>query len=180
MIYSDNVRFSSFLLHNRDHRLSWNDWLLYPLSIARKKAMVRAAFGFFLKLAFKFAGSAQNIDLKSSAGRLELTVNCRAKEWLDFIHQLRVVSSSQNVAIAAISQSADMRKINERDPNPRHTYCVCEFGFWKVDNGYLLQDLHEILMKPRDDFQYCLLCGCQYESMEALLANCPGINEDDH
>nr|GFC39966.1 G patch domain-containing protein 11 [Tanacetum cinerariifolium] len=41
-------------------------------------------------------------------------------------------------------------------------------------------DLHEILMKLRDDFRYCLFCGCQYESMEALLANCPGINEDDH
>ncbi|GKD81960.1 RNA-directed DNA polymerase, eukaryota, partial [Tanacetum coccineum] len=33
----DNVRFSSFLwLHNRDHmKLSWNDWLMYPLSITR-------------------------------------------------------------------------------------------------------------------------------------------------
>ncbi|GJR34173.1 RNA-directed DNA polymerase, eukaryota [Tanacetum coccineum] len=33
----DNVHFSSFLwLHNRDHiKLSWNDWLMYPLSIAR-------------------------------------------------------------------------------------------------------------------------------------------------
>ncbi|GJW88888.1 hypothetical protein Tco_0164228 [Tanacetum coccineum] len=32
----DNVRFSSFSwLHNRDHmKLSWNDWLMYPLSIA--------------------------------------------------------------------------------------------------------------------------------------------------
>ncbi|KAL7587467.1 hypothetical protein Lser_V15G38565 [Lactuca serriola] len=42
------------------------------------------------------------------------------------------------------------------------------------------EDLHEVLMKLRDDFSYCLFCGCQYESMEALLANCPGINEDDH
>ncbi|GJW71004.1 hypothetical protein Tco_0127921 [Tanacetum coccineum] len=33
----DNVRFSSFSwLHNRDHmELSWNDWLMYPLSITR-------------------------------------------------------------------------------------------------------------------------------------------------
>ncbi|GJX37598.1 retrovirus-related pol polyprotein from transposon TNT 1-94 [Tanacetum coccineum] len=33
----DNVRFSSFSwLHNRDHmKLSWNDWLMYPLSITR-------------------------------------------------------------------------------------------------------------------------------------------------
>ncbi|KAL8236577.1 hypothetical protein R6Q59_017658 [Mikania micrantha] len=42
------------------------------------------------------------------------------------------------------------------------------------------EDLHEILTKLRDNFQYCLFCGCQYESMDALLANCPGINEDDH
>ncbi|KAI3514338.1 hypothetical protein L1887_12666 [Cichorium endivia] len=42
------------------------------------------------------------------------------------------------------------------------------------------EDLQEILMKLRDDFHYCLFCGCQYESKEALLDNCPGINEDDH
>ncbi|KAK9289295.1 hypothetical protein L1049_007450 [Liquidambar formosana] len=42
------------------------------------------------------------------------------------------------------------------------------------------EDLQDILMKLRDEFQYCLFCGCQYESMEALLSNCPGINEDDH
>ncbi|GJV10385.1 RNA-directed DNA polymerase, eukaryota, reverse transcriptase zinc-binding domain protein [Tanacetum coccineum] len=35
--FGDNVRFSSFSwLHNRDHmKLSWNDWLMYPLSITR-------------------------------------------------------------------------------------------------------------------------------------------------
>ncbi|KAK9055458.1 hypothetical protein SSX86_026541 [Deinandra increscens subsp. villosa] len=42
------------------------------------------------------------------------------------------------------------------------------------------EDLHEVLMELRDNFHYCLFCGCQYESMDALLANCPGINEDDH
>ncbi|KAJ0917408.1 putative G patch domain-containing protein [Helianthus annuus] len=42
------------------------------------------------------------------------------------------------------------------------------------------EDLHEILMKLRDNFHYCLFCGCQYESTDALLDNCPGINEDDH
>lgn len=42
------------------------------------------------------------------------------------------------------------------------------------------EDLCDLLMKLRDDFHYCLFCGCQYESMEALLLNCPGINEDDH
>lgn len=42
------------------------------------------------------------------------------------------------------------------------------------------EDLQEILMKLRDEFLYCLFCGCQYESTESLLSNCPGINEDDH
>nr|XP_043621375.1 G patch domain-containing protein 11 [Erigeron canadensis] len=42
------------------------------------------------------------------------------------------------------------------------------------------EDLLEILMKLRDDFRYCLFCGCQYESMEALSVSCPGIYEDDH
>ncbi|GAV63936.1 G-patch domain-containing protein/DUF4187 domain-containing protein [Cephalotus follicularis] len=42
------------------------------------------------------------------------------------------------------------------------------------------EDLLDILMKLRDEYQYCLFCGFQYESMEALLSNCPGTNEDDH
>ncbi|XP_016163669.1 G patch domain-containing protein 11 [Arachis ipaensis] len=42
------------------------------------------------------------------------------------------------------------------------------------------EDLQEVLMKLRDDHNYCLFCGCKYESKDALLTNCPGTNEDDH
>ncbi|XP_058071036.1 uncharacterized protein LOC131220074 isoform X2 [Magnolia sinica] len=42
------------------------------------------------------------------------------------------------------------------------------------------EDLQDILMKLRDEHRYCLYCGCQYESMEVLLSDCPGPNEDDH
>ncbi|GMP97150.1 hypothetical protein CsSME_00045517 [Camellia sinensis var. sinensis] len=42
------------------------------------------------------------------------------------------------------------------------------------------EDLQDILIKLREEYQYCLFCGCQYELMEALLSNCPGTNEDDH
>ncbi|KAJ4829574.1 hypothetical protein Tsubulata_031626 [Turnera subulata] len=41
-------------------------------------------------------------------------------------------------------------------------------------------DLLEILMKLRDEHRYCLFCGFQYETVEALTYNCPGIDEDDH
>ncbi|CAN6935202.1 unnamed protein product [Brassica oleracea var. botrytis] len=42
------------------------------------------------------------------------------------------------------------------------------------------EDLEEILMKLRDEHRYCPFCGFQYETSEALLSNCPGVNEDDH
>ncbi|MCL7039061.1 hypothetical protein MKW94_025033 [Papaver nudicaule] len=42
------------------------------------------------------------------------------------------------------------------------------------------EDLLEILVKLRDKHRYCLFCGCQYESLEALSLNCPGVDEDDH
>ncbi|XP_014512345.1 G patch domain-containing protein 11 isoform X1 [Vigna radiata var. radiata] len=42
------------------------------------------------------------------------------------------------------------------------------------------EELNDVLMKLRDEFNYCLFCGCKYESSEALLDNCPGTNEDDH
>ncbi|KAJ1269105.1 hypothetical protein BS78_07G184900 [Paspalum vaginatum] len=41
-------------------------------------------------------------------------------------------------------------------------------------------DLHNILSKLRDQYQYCLYCGCKYESPEALASECPGPDEDDH
>ncbi|XP_071721702.1 uncharacterized protein [Rutidosis leptorrhynchoides] len=42
------------------------------------------------------------------------------------------------------------------------------------------EDLQDILMKLRDEHLYCLFCGFQYESKEAISSNCPGLNEDDH
>ncbi|KAK6124627.1 hypothetical protein DH2020_016729 [Rehmannia glutinosa] len=42
------------------------------------------------------------------------------------------------------------------------------------------EDLLNILLKLRNEFHYCLFCGCQYETMDELESNCPGINEDDH
>ncbi|XP_051138636.1 uncharacterized protein LOC127256585 isoform X2 [Andrographis paniculata] len=42
------------------------------------------------------------------------------------------------------------------------------------------EDLQNILQKLRDEFNYCLFCGCKYETAEALESDCPGINEDDH
>ncbi|CAN0927677.1 G patch domain-containing protein 11 [Linum grandiflorum] len=42
------------------------------------------------------------------------------------------------------------------------------------------EDLREILMKLRDEHRYCLFCGFQYDTAEALSSNCPGIDEDNH
>ncbi|WOL12359.1 G patch domain-containing protein 11 isoform X1 [Canna indica] len=42
------------------------------------------------------------------------------------------------------------------------------------------ENLHDILIKLRDEHQYCLYCGFQYESAEALANNCPGPSEEDH
>ncbi|KAL3841213.1 hypothetical protein ACJIZ3_025804 [Penstemon smallii] len=42
------------------------------------------------------------------------------------------------------------------------------------------EDLLNILLKLRNEFCYCLFCGCQYDTMEALLSECPGVSEDEH
>lgn len=42
------------------------------------------------------------------------------------------------------------------------------------------QDLHEILIKLREEHCYCLYCGCQYESEGDLQSACPGMYEEDH
>lgn len=42
------------------------------------------------------------------------------------------------------------------------------------------EDLLKILMKLRDEYYYCLFCGCRYDSLEALEDNCPGLFEEDH
>ncbi|KAH7288498.1 hypothetical protein KP509_31G028600 [Ceratopteris richardii] len=43
-----------------------------------------------------------------------------------------------------------------------------------------LQDLLDLLQRLRTEYFYCLYCGCQYESHDALLNNCPGLEEEDH
>ncbi|XP_039126559.1 G patch domain-containing protein 11-like [Dioscorea cayenensis subsp. rotundata] len=42
------------------------------------------------------------------------------------------------------------------------------------------EDLHGLLLKLRDEYLYCLYCGCKYESMETMLNDCPGPHEEDH
>ncbi|KAL5707895.1 hypothetical protein ACHQM5_018747 [Ranunculus cassubicifolius] len=42
------------------------------------------------------------------------------------------------------------------------------------------EDLRDVLMKLRNEHRYCFFCGCQYESIDTLLSNCPGVDEDDH
>ncbi|EPS74258.1 hypothetical protein M569_00503 [Genlisea aurea] len=42
------------------------------------------------------------------------------------------------------------------------------------------EDLERIVEKLREEFSYCVFCGQQYETMEALASNCPGISEEDH
>ncbi|KAI3415170.1 G-patch domain-containing protein [Psidium guajava] len=42
------------------------------------------------------------------------------------------------------------------------------------------EDLVAVLMKLRDEYNYCLFCGCRYGSKEELLSDCPGTEEDDH
>ncbi|KAI6673813.1 hypothetical protein NL676_001719 [Syzygium grande] len=42
------------------------------------------------------------------------------------------------------------------------------------------EDLLAVLMKLRDEYNYCLFCGCRYGSKEELLSDCPGTEEDDH
>ncbi|CAH9100719.1 unnamed protein product [Cuscuta europaea] len=42
------------------------------------------------------------------------------------------------------------------------------------------EDLLTMLMKLRDEYYYCLFCGCQYDSLEALAGDCPGVSEEDH
>lgn len=42
------------------------------------------------------------------------------------------------------------------------------------------EDLLVVLMKLRDEYNYCLFCGCRYGSKEELLSSCPGTEEDDH
>ncbi|CAH9079342.1 unnamed protein product [Cuscuta epithymum] len=42
------------------------------------------------------------------------------------------------------------------------------------------EDLLTMLMKLRDEYYYCLFCGCRYDSLEALAGDCPGVSEEDH
>ncbi|GAB4818345.1 hypothetical protein N2152v2_005391 [Parachlorella kessleri] len=40
--------------------------------------------------------------------------------------------------------------------------------------------LEDVLRYLREQYQYCLFCGCRYEDAADLYANCPGLMEGDH
>lgn len=42
------------------------------------------------------------------------------------------------------------------------------------------EKLDLILAYLRNQYHYCFWCGCDYNSAEELLRECPGTNEDDH
>lgn len=42
------------------------------------------------------------------------------------------------------------------------------------------EELLELLNRLRIEFNYCFYCGCQYESADALISGCPGVEEEDH
>lgn len=48
------------------------------------------------------------------------------------------------------------------------------------DEEVTQEDLQELLRRLRMEYFYCFYCGCQYDTADSLLANCPGLEEDDH
>jgi len=42
------------------------------------------------------------------------------------------------------------------------------------------EELLELLNRLRIEFNYCFYCGFQYESADALISGCPGVEEEDH
>ncbi|KAL2326938.1 hypothetical protein Fmac_020365 [Flemingia macrophylla] len=88
--------------------------------------------------------------------------------------QNRRVIINYNKAKAALDQ-LEYRDIVEAQKNEDDTEDEEE-----EEEEITEEELHDVLMKLRDEFNYCLFCGCQYESRDFLLANCPGTNEDDH
>ncbi|XP_020399798.1 G patch domain-containing protein 11, partial [Zea mays] len=49
-----------------------------------------------------------------------------------------------------------------------------EKGAEEEDDVITEEDLQNILSKLRDQYQYCLYCGCKYESPEVLANECSG------
>lgn len=52
--------------------------------------------------------------------------------------------------------------------------------FLQRQNSTLQAELLELLNRLRIEFNYCFYCGCQYESADALISGCPGVEEEDH
>ncbi|KAK7345127.1 hypothetical protein VNO77_15588 [Canavalia gladiata] len=88
--------------------------------------------------------------------------------------QSRRVIINYNKAKAALDQ-LENREIVEPQKNEDDAE-----GEEEEEEEITEEELHDVLMKLREEFNYCLFCGCQYESRDSLLANCPGTNEDDH
>ncbi|KAJ7972287.1 G-patch domain [Quillaja saponaria] len=89
---------------------------------------------------------------------------------------------SKRVVVNFLKAKATLAQLENREVmEPEKNEDDEESGHDEEDEEEITEEqLQDLLMILRDEYQYCLFCGYQYESVDALLENCPGTNEDDH
>eukprot|EP00249_Psilotum_nudum_P020356 c27666_g1_i1 orf=75-917(+) len=147
--------------------------------------------------------------LREKAKRLQVEMSRRKQEELKLSFQEkrrmswqgRKIISDYHMARATLSQLEEIVGSVERETVLRHAKIEEKRVSEKEPQNAELQDhneedikdttehteeeitqeaLQEVLEKLRSKFFYCLYCGCQYETAESLLENCPGFEEEDH
>lgn len=99
----------------------------------------------------------------------------------DFGFRQKLQWRSKRVVVNHNKAKAALDQLENREPPIEPDKGEDEEGGSEEEEDEITEeDLLEILVKLRDEHRYCLFCGCQYESAEALLSDCPGIDEDDH
>ncbi|GJZ24365.1 retrotransposable element Tf2 [Tanacetum coccineum] len=104
----------------------------------------------------------------------------KLRKWKMEVTEMGIFTTCDEAGMIVVEPQTVLNRIMQMKYNRAVVHVLIQWANGSVADATWEADLHEILLMLRDDFRYRLLCGCKYESMEALLANCPGINEDDH
>lgn len=94
--------------------------------------------------------------------------------------QSRKIMSTYKKVSATLAQLEGVDLVPDKDDKAKKQEEGVDEAEEDEEDEVTAEELLELLNRLRIEFNYCFYCGCQYESADALISNCPGAEEEDH
>ena len=112
---------------------------------------------------------------KLKALREELTYNMRKQQYDQYV---RVKADRRNIVRDLRQAQEAIEMLDEQYEKPRNPLLLNDDDECDLDT--LSRHLQKMMNYLRTTYFYCIYCGCSYDNESDLIANCPGLNRDEH